>query len=617
MILLISLALPRLLGISLDLTSLMILTMIACAWYLGRGPGLLFAIIFEITLNYFSTAPFTAKSAVIIFNRMVLFVSLVLFASSRKNAEKKLREQRELLQVTLSSIGDAVIATDIKGKISFLNPTAENLTGWTMREAEGKQLEQVFQIVNEDTGAKVESPFNAIKREGTVVGLANHTVLVAKDGREIPIEDSGAPIKDADGATVGVIIVFHDVSERRRAEREREKLLQSEQAARGEAEAANRLKDEFLATVSHELRTPLNAILGWATMLKRGNLEEETTRSALDIIERNAKAQVEITEDLLDVSRIITGKMFIEQRLVEIAPVIRTAVDAVRPAASAKSISVDVFINEDAGFIVGDADRLQQVIWNLLSNAIKFTPEKGRIEIRSERVGSHLEIRVSDTGIGIEEQFLPFIFERFRQADPSMARAHGGLGLGLAIVRHLVELHGGTVRAESAGKEKGTNFIISLPLAAAPEVSAYSDPRQSSDETNNAQSEAPDLKNLRIIVVDDEADTLEILKIALERCGAEVRVALSAAEALKTFTGWKPDLLVSDLGMPGEDGFEFIRKVRNLAPEEGGNVPAVALTAYVREEDRLKALNSGFQRHVAKPIDPTALAKILEDLIKR
>ena len=614
LILLVSIFLPRLTGLSLDLTSLMILAMIASAWYLGRGPGLLVALVFEITLNYFSTAPFTAKSVVIIFNRLILFISLVLFASARKSAEKRLLEQRELLQVTLSSIGDAVIATDIDGKISFLNPTAEILTGWKMADAVGKPLEEVFRIVNEDTGKKVESAFDVIQREGTIVGLANHTVLIAKDGREIPIEDSGAPIKDTDGRMVGVITVFHDVTERRRAEREREKLLRSEQAARGEAETANRLKDEFLATVSHELRTPLNAILGWATMLKRGSLEEQTTRNALDVIERNAKAQVELTEDLLDVSRIITGKMHIEQRPVEIAPVIRAAVDAIRPAASAKSISVEFLIEENAGFIIGDPDRLQQVVWNLLSNAIKFTPEKGRIEIRVEQVGSHLEIRVSDNGIGIEEQFLPFIFDRFRQADPSMARAHGGLGLGLAIVRHLIELHGGSVRAESAGKEKGTTFIISLPLASAPEVSAYSEPDASLQEMDGGQAAMPDLRNLRVLVVDDEPDTLEILKLALERCGADVRAASSAAGALKIFLEWKPDLLVSDIGMPGDDGFEFIRKVRNLTQQQGGKIPAVALTAYVRDEDRQKALDAGFQMHVSKPVDPTALAKALEGL---
>lgn len=614
LILLISIALPRYTGINLDLTSLMILTMIASAWYLGRGPGLLVAIILEITLNFFSTAPFTVKSLIIIFNRMILFGSLVIFASSRRKAEKRLREQRELLQVTLSSIGDAVIATDINGKINFINPTAEALTGWTMADAANKSLEQIFQIVNEETGEPVESPFVAIKREGTVVGLANHTVLISREGRRIPIEDSGAPIKDADGRTVGVIIVFHDVTERRRAERERETLLRSEQTARGEAEVANRLKDEFLATVSHELRTPLNAILGWATMLKRGNLEAETARNALEIIERNAKAQVEITEDILDVSRIITGKMYIEQRPVEVASVIRTAVETLRPAAEAKLITVNVFVDRGADLIIGDADRLQQVIWNLLSNAIKFTPKNGQIEIRTERSDSYLEIHISDTGIGIDESFLPFIFERFRQADPSIARAHGGLGLGLAIVKHLVELHGGSVRAESAGEDKGTVFIVKLPLAVAPVASANYKPDQSLRETSDIPAQAPDLKNLRVLLVDDEADTIDFLTIALEGFGAEVRSALSSAEALKILPGWTPDIIVSDLGMPGEDGFTFIRKVRNLTPESGGNVPAIALTAYVRNEDRLKSLEAGFQMHISKPVDPDVLAKAVEDL---
>ena len=462
---------PRVFPVSIDLTWLIIITMIAVAWYLGRGPGLMFAVLFEATLVYFSTLsqPFTWRLAFITFNRLILFGGVVLFASSRRNAEKKLREQRELLQVTLESIGDAVIATDINGKINFINPTAEKMTGWTIEEAEGRALEEVFRIVNEETREPVESPFGAIKREGVVVGLANHTMLMTKDGREIPIEDSGAPIKDDNGNVIGAILVFHDVSERRRAEREREKLLKSERAARAEAENANRLKDEFLATVSHELRTPLNAILGWSAMLNRGPFEEENTRAALEIIERNAKAQGELINDILDVSRIITGKLRIESHLVELAPIIQSAVDTLRPAADAKSINLEISLNSNGGAVLGDSNRLQQIIWNLVSNAIKFTPENGEIEIRLQQADSHLEVIVSDSGIGIDAEFLPFVFERFRQADSSTTRAEKGLGLGLAIVRHLVELHGGTVSAESDGDGKGAKFTIRLPAVSAHE----------------------------------------------------------------------------------------------------------------------------------------------------
>ncbi|MET0752251.1 MAG: ATP-binding protein [Pyrinomonadaceae bacterium] len=603
---------PRILPVNLDLTWLIIITMIATAWYLGRGPGLMFAIIFEATLIYFSTLaqPFSLKLALITFNRLVLFGSVVLFASSRRKAEKELREQRELLQVTLESIGDAVIATGIDGKINFINPTAENLTGWKIEEAEGRPLEEIFHIINEETRAPVESPFTAIKREGLVVGLANHTILITKDGREIPIEDSGAPIKDDGGKVIGAILVFHDITERRASERERERLFESEQSARGEAEDANRLKDEFLATVSHELRTPLNAILGWSSMLKKGMLKEENVRNAMTIIERNAKAQAEIISDILDVSRIITGKLQIESEPVELAPLIQAAVETQQPAADAKSIALKLSLDENAGLVVGDADRLQQVIWNLVSNAIKFTPNGGSVEVSLEQIDSNIEINVSDSGIGIEAKFLPFVFERFRQADSSTTRADRGLGLGLAIVRHLVELHGGTVYAASDGN--GSTFTVKLPLAAGTEVV-----NRQAQSGGGFPAEPPDLNGLRVLVVDDDPDTLEILELMLGEYGAEVRAAASASAALDTFLEWKPDILVSDLGMPIENGLTLISKIRGLSPEQGGNVPAAALTAYVREGDKQEAIAAGFQMHISKPVEQKTLAEIIAALAKQ
>ena len=323
----------------------------------------------------------------------------------------------------------------------------------------------MFRIINEDTGEPVESPFEIVKREGNVVGLANHTVLITHDGSKLPIEDSGAPIRDSDGNMIGVIVVFHDTSDRRRVEQEREALLRSEQEARMEAEAADRLKDEFLATVSHELRTPLSAILGWSAMLNLGDVDAETSANALKVIERNARSQASIIDDILDVSRIITGKLNIEQRTVDLAPLIHTAVDTLHPAATAKGIKLTVAFESEPGLVTGDPARLQQIVWNLVSNAIKFTPAGGRIAVHLTREDSHLELSVSDTGIGISKPFLPHVFERFRQADSSTTRAHGGLGLGLAIVRHLVELQGGTVSAESAGTGQGSVFRVRLPLA--------------------------------------------------------------------------------------------------------------------------------------------------------
>ena len=621
LILLISYSFQKLFALRLDLTVLIIAAMIASAWYLGKGPGLAVAVACELALLYFSTSTYTFKSAVLSFNRMALFTSLVLFASSRRNVEKRLREQREWLHVTLNSIGDAVIATDIKGSINFINPIAEALTGWKMPAASGKPLEQVFQIINEETREPVENPFSIIKREGIVVGLANHTLLLTRDGKEIPIEDSGAPIRDSDGRIIGVIVVFHDVSERRRAEHEREKLLSLEQTARGEAEAANRLKDEFLATVSHELRTPLTSILGWAGMLSQGNLEEETARGALEIIERNAKAQAEIIDDILDVSRIITGKFHIDPRPIALAPLIESAVDTARPAALTKSIAITVSLDKAAGLVAGDRDRLQQIIWNLVSNAIKFTPQGGRIEISLKQADSHLEFRISDNGIGISQQFLPFVFERFRQADSSTTRAHGGLGLGLAIVRHLVELHGGTVAAESAGEGLGATFTVRLPLAPERELRAVSSDESLSEmprteEFKDIFTGKPDLTGLRVLLVDDDADTREMLCMVLKQYGAKVCVAASSAEALEAFLEWQPNILVSDLGMPDEDGFELIGKVRHLAPEQGGNIPAAALTAYIRDEERQRALAAGYQTHIPKPVNPKTLAAILAELAK-
>lgn len=622
-ILLLSILVSKLFSFSFDATPLIIALMIAVAWFLGRNPGLLIAFIFEATLVYFQSAPYTTKSAVITFNRLALFVSLVLFASSRRKAEEKLREQHELLKVTLKSIGDAVIATDADGKISFINPTAEQLTGWLSEDACLKPIDEVFRIVNEETHETVESPFSAVMRKGATVGLANHTVLLSKTGAEIPIEDSGAPIKDTSGKIIGVIIVFHDVTERRRIEKEREQLLKREQAARSEAEAAGLLKDEFLATVSHELRTPLNAILGWSAMLRKEKMEETNVRNALGIIERNARAQAEIVGDILDVSRIITGKLRLQTHPLNLAPVVRTAVENISPAALAKTITIKLSLDEDAGQIVGDADRIQQIIWNLLSNAIKFTSSGGTIEIGLRRADTNVELQVRDNGIGIENHFLPFIFERFRQFDSSTTRKHSGLGLGLSIVRHLVELHGGTVSAESNGDLPGATFTVLLPLANETEQKILHSASDSTDKieesafSSNGGNTVSGLDNLRLLVVDDDADTLEIIKFILENAGAETKIAASAAEAFDIFQNWKPDVLISDLGMPDEDGYSLLRRIRALRAAEGGTIPAAALSAYTRNEDRDKALDAGFQTHIAKPVDPEQFVSLIAELAER
>jgi PAS domain S-box-containing protein len=385
-----------------------------------------------------------------------------------------------------------------------------------------------------------------------------------------------------------------------------------------EAREASRLKDEFLATVSHELRTPLTAILGWAHMLRTGQIGGESAASAFETIERNARAQAQLIEDLLDVSRIITGKLRIDVRPVDPNSFIEAAVEAVRPAAGAKGVRVQKVMDTGVVSVSGDPVRLQQVVWNLLSNAIKFTPRGGRVQVRLERVNSHVEIAVSDTGAGITPEFLPHVFDRFRQADQKTTRRHGGLGLGLAIVRHLVELHGGTVRAESEGEGQGSTFTVLLPVA--PVYAA--EPSEGRVHPASRETlpffDCPDrLDGLRVLAVDDEPDTRELLKAGLGHCGAVVTVVGSAAEAIEALRASTPDVLISDIGMPDEDGYALMRKVRALPAAEGGNVPAIALTAYARVEDRMQALRAGYQMHVTKPVELAELAAIIASLSRR
>lgn len=409
--------------------------------------------------------------------------------------------------------------------------------------------------------------------------------------------------------------------ERKRGEEERAQLLISEQRARQEAEAANRTKDEFLGTLSHELRTPLTAILGWARMLSAGQLDESNRQRALETIERNARAQSQLIEDILDVSRVISGKLRLEVRPLDLGTVIEAAVDTALPAADAKDIRLQRVLDSGASMVSGDSTRLQQVVWNLLSNAIKFTPKGGRVQVRLERINSHVEIVISDTGQGMSADILPFIFERFRQADSTSTRAHGGLGLGLAIVRHLVELHGGTVEAESAGVGQGATFTVKLPLIAMRSVdlsSERSEDRVHPTASSDVPFECPPvLDGLHVLVVDDEEDARVFVKTVLEQCGARVSVARSAAEALAALKKLRPDVLVSDLGMPEEDGYSLIKQVRALPSEEGGRTPAAALTAYARVEDRMKVLRSGFQIHLPKPIEPAELVTVVANLTGR
>jgi signal transduction histidine kinase/ActR/RegA family two-component response regulator len=409
-----------------------------------------------------------------------------------------------------------------------------------------------------------------------------------------------------------------EIAERKQAEEERSKLLVREQAAREEAEQANRTKDEFLATLSHELRTPLSAILGWTHLIRSGKLDEAQLSRALETIERNARSQSQLIDDLLDVSRIITGKLQIELRPVDLRPVVDAAFEAVRPAFESKKIDFQTGCDSAGCTVLGDGNRLQQVLWNLFSNAVKFTPEGGVVRVSVQRREPGVEISVQDSGAGIKPDFLPYIFDRFRQADGSTTRVHGGLGLGLSIVKHLVQLHQGRVEVESDGVGKGATFKITLPLAATTNAVDARAASQREKDGNGSVINSPQLlEGLKVLVVDDEADSRELVTAILTRSGGEVKCSESAAEALRAFKDWNPDVLVSDIGMPLEDGYVLIKKVRQLKSKRARQIPAIALTAYATEEDRSQALSAGFQVHVAKPIEAQVLVKSIAALTGR
>jgi signal transduction histidine kinase/ActR/RegA family two-component response regulator len=400
-------------------------------------------------------------------------------------------------------------------------------------------------------------------------------------------------------------------TQRRRAEEDRAEMLKREQAARTDAERANRLKDEFLATVSHELRTPLNAVIGWSRMLASGRLDRENSKHALEVIERNAWAQKQIIEDILDVSRVITGKLQLNLSSVDLVAVVDAALDAVRPAMEAKEIQIETLIDAGLRMISGDVDRLQQVVWNILSNAAKFTPNGGRVEISVSQNTTHVVIQVKDSGPGIDPAFLPYMFERFRQADGSTTRTHGGLGLGLAIVRHLVELHGGTIAVENRDDVSGAIFTIRLPL---PSGDLRPEALTGAGSLRESQPEETSLEGLQILIVDDEQDTLDLINVELTQHGAKITAAASAEDALKALEQKEFDLLISDIGMPRMDGYDLIRQVREQEAGKDKRIPAVALTAYARIQDRMRAIRAGYSTHIAKPVDANELVMIVASL---
>ena len=525
--------------------------------------------------------------------------------------------------------GQGVLITDAELNIRVWNRWLEDRSELRAAEVVGRNLLEVYTELEK---RRLDRQYRWVLEGQTRVlsqRLHGHLLPLPTDASlsgfaEMQQTARISPLIGGDGSVIGTVTVIEDVTERVAREAElqaqveaRTHALAREKAAREEAEQANHLKDEFLATVSHELRTPLTAILGWSNMLLAGALGAEAHDRALETIHRNAQAQNQLISDLLDVSRIISGKLRLDLRTVELPPIIEAAVEATRPAAEAKGVSLTTALNPHAGPINGDADRLQQVVWNLLTNAIKFTPTGGWVLVKSELVNSYVEITVQDSGIGISREFLPHVFDRFRQGDPGTNRIHGGMGLGLSIVRQLVELHGGTARAESEGEGHGTTFVIGLPSVTLKEDRAGAE-RIRPTAGNILEIDCPpSLQGLRVLVVDDEADTRDMMCAVLEHCRIDVVTARSTSEALEAIAQFRPDVLISDLGMPEEDGFALIAQVRALPAERGGQIPAAALTAYVRAEDRMKVLRSGFQLHVPKPFEPAELVTVVANLAGR
>jgi signal transduction histidine kinase len=621
-------------------------------------------------LALFSRTPLTHASL----QTLAVIADGIALGIERQQAEAKLEEQTEVLR-TINRLGQLLSAElDLQKLVQAVTDAATELTG--------AQFGSFFyNVLSDDGGSYMLYTLSGVPREAfskfpmpratdlfgpTFRGEATIRIgNVKKDPRygkmpphhgmppgHLPVTSYLAvPVLSRSGEVLGGLFfghseedVFTERHERiveglaaqtaiamdnarlyqgaQQALQEREALLAREQAARREAEIASRAKDEFLGLLSHELRNPLNAILGWTRMLASGQLDAATSVRAIETIDRNAKLQTRLIDDMLDVSRIVSGKLRLDAQPVDLTTVIHAAVDTSRPSAEAKGITLQVVLDFGAGLVLGDPVRLQQVIWNLLSNAIKFTPKQGRVQVQLERINSHLEITVSDTGPGIDPEFLPHVFERFRQADSTASKRHGGLGLGLSIVRHLVELHGGTVEAANRADRSGAVFSVKLPLMVV-RSQAMPSPAAEAPRDHPAASGAvpfdcpPELRGIKVLAVDDEGDARQLLTLVLERCGAEVRTCSSAAEALAVLEEYEPDVLVSDIGMPEEDGYTLIRKIRALEAGSEERLPAVALTAYARVEDRLKALTAGYNMHVPKPVEPLELTVVIASLVQK
>ena len=523
--------------------------------------------------------------------------------TERKAAEKALRDSEDRYRDLVDNSHELICTHDLEGHVISVNPWASKVLGYSQDKLIGMNIRDgLLPEYRHEFDKYIEK----VKTEGSAKGVMK---VRARNG-EIRLWEYYNTLRTQGVETPIVRGMAHDATERRQA-------LDREKEARIEAEEANRVKDEFLSTLSHELRTPLTAIMGWSNLLLHGDVDETKRRQAIETIARNANSQCQLIDDLLEVSRIITGKLRLDFVGCELQPVIEAAAESLRPTAEAKGVRLQLSLTPNVGTVMGDRERLQQVVWNLVSNAVKFTPSGGEVNVNLQRINSHLEIEVTDSGAGIHPDFLPHVFDRFRQADGSTTRTHGGLGLGLAIVRHLVELHGGVARADSSGPGKGARFTVRLPLMVAVESQTQSD-----GETNRRAAVSPEqtpasLSGLRILIVDDEEDARELITVMLSKSGALMKAASSASEALKLLQDWRPDVLIADIGMPVEDGYGLIKRLRELPKDKGGQTPALALTAYARTEDRVRALSAGYQVHLSKPVDRVELAAVVARLTER
>lgn len=568
----------------------------------GRAIQFLETILLEDGEHHFMSFKFPFRDA----SGHLLLAGMAIDVSDRIRAEKALKMSEERFRLAARAVTGVVYDWDVQTGSVYRSEGLHGLIGVHPEDIPQTREWWLDRIHPDDLARFQEMKHSMLDHSGDCYDSEYR--VRHEDGRWIDVWDRGYLIRDQNGQLIRIVGSTADISDRKRAEQQREELLERERKAREQAEVANRIKDEFLTVLSHELRSPLNPILGWAKLLQTRKFDEQATNRALATIERNAKLQVQLIEDLLDVSRILRGKMVLDVRPVNLAATIEAALETVRLAATSKGIQLQVRIAPNMGLVSGDSTRLQQVVWNLFSNAIKFTPSGGRVDVRLEQNASHAQILVSDTGKGIKPEFLPYVFEYFRQEDGKTTRQFGGLGLGLAIVRHLVELHGGTVQAESQGEGQGATFTVKLPLTAI---------AKETDRDGEQLSTACSLSQLGILVVDDEADMRELLMTILEQYGAQVKVAASAAEALRVLEQFKLDVLISDIGMPEVDGYMLMRQVRRLPPEQGGLIQAIALTAYAGELSKQQALEAGFQRHLPKPTDPSELVQTIAALISR